>query len=158
MATNHGFSCQMPVMSLVTVGRLDQRRTLVNAITFDRALECFPCVRPLHRWFRPLLAWFVRCHQRLANDRHNDISAKKSSVNLHCCFSRFVSVTPTRFALFAIFEGAHNGFFNCLTIKYLQFIPMSDCRPTIHCHRAKIRENISFPRTIKIGRPAVYQR
>ena len=59
------FSCQMPVMSLVTVGRLDQRRTLVNAITFDRALECFPCVRPLHRWFRPLLG-FVRCHQRLA--------------------------------------------------------------------------------------------
>ena len=29
------FSCQMPVMSLVTVGRLDQRRTLVKANTFE---------------------------------------------------------------------------------------------------------------------------
>ena len=33
--TGHWFSCQMHVMFMVTVGRLDQRRRLVNAITFE---------------------------------------------------------------------------------------------------------------------------
>ena len=61
----HWFSCQMPVVSLATVGRLDQRGTWVNAITFELVshISCMEsCVRDIY-WLKS--TQFTQVHRRI---------------------------------------------------------------------------------------------